>query len=179
MNIIDLDKLKTKQDFLRPLKLTKEQEIILAKATETEREQFKNKPVLKKEDLPKLTEVKSTQNIYLAKTIENPYVTIEMKNTLDEIETRFKEKYSEGLIIIISVTRTQEEELQTNPQISKDSTHMKGEAVDFAGKFMRENFSESARVLEEILNEMKEESKIHFLDEEDSTAFWHVARNLV
>jgi len=178
MNRDELDKLVTKQDFLRPKKLTEEQELHLEEATKTEREQFKHQKPLTKEDIFKLVEVKSTKNIYLAKTVENPYLSPEMKKILDEIESRFKKIEPNGFFIIVSLTRTVEEEIKANPKISKDSTHLKGEAIDFAGKFMLRYFPKSAKALKEILIEMKKEGKIHFIDEEDSTSFWHIARNL-
>lgn len=59
-----------------------------------------------------------------------------MKEVLEKIELRFREKDPNGFFIIVSLTRTVEEELKANPQISEDSTHLKGEAIDFAGKFM-------------------------------------------
>lgn len=177
MNRKGLDKLTTKQDFLRPEKLSEEQEIQLKEATKVERRQFDYKKVLTKKDIPKLARVEPTSNIYLANTIENPYLSLEMKKILDEIESRFKQECLEGFFIIISLTRTISETAKLNPKISNDDTHCKGEAIDFAGKFMNKNFPKSAKTLKKILIKMKGEGKIHFLDEEDSTSFWHVCRN--
>ena len=172
----DLDKLITKQEFLRPKKLTEEQETQLLNSTKIEREQFKNKRALTKEDIPTLTRVVSTQGIYLAKTVENPYLSQEMKTILDEIASRFNKECSEGFFIIISMTRIGEEQMKANPKIADTGTHARGEAVDFAGKFMLKYYPKSAQVLKKILIEMRNEGKIHFLNEEDFTTFWHISR---
>ena len=172
----DLDNLTTKQDFLRPEKLTKEQETQLFDATKIEREEFKYKKALTREDIPKLAKIESSQYIYLAKTVENPYVTPEMRVILNEIESKFSRSYPDGFFIIVSMTRTVEEQMKANPKIAYTGTHVKGEAVDFAGKFMQKYFLKSAQTLKKILIEMENDGKIHYLNEEDSTAFWHVSR---
>lgn len=101
-----------------------------------------------------------------------------MKEVLDEIESRFMTEYPDGFFIIVSMTRIGEAQMKANPKIGDMGTHPKGEAIDFAGKFMLKYFPKSAKVLKTILEEMQNERKINFLNEEDSTSFWHVSRRL-
>ncbi len=178
MNRQDLDNLSTKQEFGRPEKLTEEQEEKLLRATAFEREQFKDVKPLTKDDLTKLVKVESTKYIYLAKTVENPYLTAGMKRILEEIEQRFSRERPEGFFIIVSLTRIGEEQTKANPKIADKGTHAKGEAIDFAAKFMLKHFPEDAKALKKVLNEMENEGKINFLNEEDSTSFWHVSRRI-
>ncbi|MBU4493625.1 MAG: hypothetical protein KKA61_04600 [Nanoarchaeota archaeon] len=174
----DLDNLTTKQDFCRPQKLTEKQETKLLEATIFEREQFKDKKPLTKDDIPNLAKVESSEHIYLAKTVENPCLTHEMKAILDEIESKFSKENPEGFFIIVSMTRIGAEQMKANPKIADKGTHPKGEAIDFAAKFMNKYFPDSAKVLKQILIEMQNQGKINFLNEEDSTSFWHVSRRL-
>jgi hypothetical protein len=174
----ELDKLKTKQDFLRPERLTEEQETLLKEATKTERGQFRDKNILTKDDISKLSKLESTKHIYIAKTVENPYLSPEMKSCLDEIESRFRKECPGDFFIIISLSRTVDETSKLNPKISVDDTHCKGEAIDFAGRFMLKHFPRSAQALKRILTDMQNEGKIYFLDEGDSTSFWHVSRRI-
>jgi hypothetical protein len=176
MNRQDLENLTTKQEFLRPEKLTEEQELKLLEATAFEREQFKNKKPLTKDDLPNLAAVESSRHVYLAKTVENPYLTHEMKAILDEIESGFGKARPEGFFIIVSMTRIGAEQMRANPKIADKGTHSKGEAIDFAARFMLKYFPEDAEALRRILNGMQNQGRINFLNEEDSTSFWHVSR---
>lgn len=178
MNRGDLDNLTKKQDFLRPEKLTEEQETKLLEATTFEREQFKDKKTLTKDYIPNLAKVESSQYVYLAKTVENPCLSHEMKAILDEIELNFSKEHVSGFFIIVSMTRIGEEQMKANPKIGDTGTHPRGEAIDFAGKFMLKYFPKDAEALLKVLNEMQNQGKINFLNEEDSTSFWHVSRRL-
>ncbi len=174
----DLDKLTTKQDFLRPERLTEEQEAMLLEATASEREQFRGTRPLTREDIPDLSRVEASKHMYLAKTVENPCLTREMKAVLDEIGSRFRERNPGGFFIIVSMTRIGNEQLKANPKIADKGTHPRGEAIDFAAGFMLKHFPEDAEALRYVLEEMQKQGKINFLNEEDSTSFWHVSRRL-
>lgn len=176
MRKADLDKLTAKQDFLRPKKLTKDQERKMQLATEEERRAFQDVSPVTLKTLKSLTPVNSTDLLYVARTVEHAYVSKKMKGMIEELEKRVALMLKDGIIIVVSMTRTKEETLMVNPTISIDDTHMKGEAIDIAGKFMRINFPESSKVVFEIIKDMKREKLIYFSNEEDINAFWHIAR---
>ena len=177
MQRADLDRLKTKQDFLRPIALTAQNENHLAIATVKERSLFGHQKPLTKTDLSQLTRLVSTNTIYLAKTVENPFVSLKMFDLITEISHRFEQLVPDGFFIIVSVSRTFTEELKANAKIAGDSTHGIGEAIDIAGKYMKQYFPVAANGLEKVLRAMQDEGELFFLNEEDATAFWHVARN--
>jgi len=177
MQRADLDRLKTKQDFLRPIALTTQGEKQLAMSTKRERSLFGHLKPLTKADLGQLTRLVSSSSIYLAKTVENPFVSSKMFDLIAEIAHRFEQLVPDGFFIIVSVSRTFIEELKANTRIAGDSTHGIGEAIDIAGKYMKRYFPEAAKGLVKVLQTMQDEGELFFLNEEDTTAFWHVARN--
>lgn len=170
-----MDKLRTKQDYLRPAYLTNEQQQELARVAKDEVDFHRDKKSIMTQDLEDLIKIHSSTFVYLAQCVENRYVSSSMANILKEVEDRFRQLEKNGYFIIVSLTRTYEQGLRANKLIAKEGTHAKGEAADFAAKFMKLHFKKSYDALWTVLNEMRAEGKIFFTNEEDSTSFWHIA----
>lgn len=179
MKISDLDLLKTKKDFLRPENLNKFELEEMANTTQEERFAYSTIPPISLQTLQSLEKITASSTIYIAKTVEHPYLTKKMHQLLLLLESEIKKQIDNPIIIIVSMTRTADESKETNNIIATTSTHTKGEAIDIAGKFMKKYFPQSAHALEKIINRLTEKNKIYFSNEENTTSFWHIARKSI
>ena len=177
----ELNTYTTKQDFLRPTFIPEEVRKNVGQPTKEERDWHKATPAYTEKRLQEavesgeLVKVHTTDRIYVANTVEHPYVHPKFKALLEEVAERLQYIRPQDFLICVSLTRSYEQQYKSNPHLAKTSVHTKGEGADFPGVWYETYEPETAKVLKEILQTMQEEGKINFL-EERHFAMWHISR---